>query len=62
MNIPLSRRYGYAMINIYIPSSTMLAIAYLTLFFDVSIFDTRIMTALTTLLVMATLFSQVTYE
>ncbi|XP_047737967.1 uncharacterized protein LOC125178389 [Hyalella azteca] len=57
--VPLSRRHGYAFINIYLPSLTMLLIGILTLFFRCRFFDSRVMTSLTTLLVMATLFSQV---
>ncbi|XP_018022095.2 glycine receptor subunit alpha-2-like [Hyalella azteca] len=56
--VPLTRLHGYAFINIYTPSLTMLFIAFMTLFFRRRFFDSRVMTALTTLLVMATLFSQ----
>lgn len=61
VRIPLVRRVGYAVISIYLPSLTMLIIGYLTLFFlyDNDNFEVRVMTALTTLLVMATLFTQV---
>ncbi|XP_071526735.1 uncharacterized protein [Panulirus ornatus] len=59
VRVPLARRVGYAVINIYVPSLTMLAISYLTLFFKRDNFEVRVMTSLTTLLVMATLFSQV---
>ena len=37
----------------------MLSLAFLTLFFERRLFDTRVMTALTTLMVVATLFAQV---
>ena len=59
MEIELIRRYGYAMLNIYIPSLTLLVISYVTLYFRPSIFEVRVMTALTSLLVLATLFTQV---
>ncbi|XP_037781088.1 glutamate-gated chloride channel alpha-like [Penaeus monodon] len=59
VRIELIRRYGYAMLNIYIPSLTLLIISYVTLFFRPSIFEVRVMTALTSLLVLATLFTQV---
>nr|XP_027229707.1 glycine receptor subunit alpha-4-like [Penaeus vannamei] len=59
VRVELIRRYGYAMLNIYIPSLTLLVISYVTLFFRPSIFEVRVMTALTSLLVLATLFTQV---
>ncbi|XP_076058520.1 uncharacterized protein LOC143035535 [Oratosquilla oratoria] len=59
VRIELIRRYGYAMLNIYIPSLTLLTISYVTLFFRPTIFEVRVMTALTALLVLATLFTQV---
>ncbi|XP_071529468.1 uncharacterized protein [Panulirus ornatus] len=59
VRVELIRRYGYAMLNIYIPSLTLLIISYVTLFFRPSIFEVRVMTALTSLLVLATLFTQV---
>ncbi|MPC11863.1 Glycine receptor subunit alpha-4 [Portunus trituberculatus] len=48
VRVELVRRYGYAMLNIYIPSLILLIISYV-----------RVMTALTSLLVLATLFTQV---
>ena len=62
VNIPLSRLHGYAFINIYLPTLTMLITGYLTLVFQVHIFEVRVMTALTALLVLATLFSQVSFK
>lgn len=59
MKVPLARRDGNAVINIFVPSFTMLVISYLTLFFLRENFEVRVMTSLTSLLVMATLFSQV---
>ncbi|XP_042227423.1 uncharacterized protein LOC121869925 [Homarus americanus] len=59
VRIPLTRRYGYAILNIYIPTLVLLVVSYVTLFFRPAIFDTRMMSALTVQLVIATLFSQV---
>ncbi|XP_042228343.1 uncharacterized protein LOC121870578 [Homarus americanus] len=59
IQVPLARLCGYALLNIYTPSFIFLAISYVTLFFSVSMFDVRVMAALTVLLVMATLFTQV---
>ncbi|KAF2353919.1 DNA-directed RNA polymerase phage-type [Trinorchestia longiramus] len=59
IRVPLARRHGYAFINVYLPSLTMLLIGFLTLFFHYQFFDTRVMTTLTTMLVMATISSQV---
>lgn len=41
VRVELVRRYGYAMLNIYIPSLTLLIISYVTLFFRPSIFEVR---------------------
>ncbi|XP_076031153.1 uncharacterized protein LOC143019399 [Oratosquilla oratoria] len=57
--VPFARRLGYALLNIYTPSLILLIIAYSTLFYRLDIFEVRVMTSLTSLLVMATLFSQV---
>ncbi|XP_018013295.2 uncharacterized protein LOC108670342 [Hyalella azteca] len=59
IRIPLSRQYGYAILNIYTPSLILIVISYLSLFFKPRIFEVRVMTALTALLVVATLFTQV---
>ncbi|KAK7081121.1 hypothetical protein SK128_027947 [Halocaridina rubra] len=58
VRIPLIRLYGYAILNIYIPSLTLLVISYFTLFFRKTFFDARVMSTLTALLVLATLFAQ----
>ncbi|XP_045582905.2 uncharacterized protein [Procambarus clarkii] len=55
----LQRRSGYAILNIYMPSIIILAICYLTLFLRPHALDVRLMTTLTSLLVLATLFTQV---
>ncbi|XP_071514862.1 uncharacterized protein [Panulirus ornatus] len=59
VRIPLQRRSGYAILNIYTPSLILLLISYVSLFFRPHIFEVRVMTTLTSLLVMATLFTQV---
>ncbi|XP_071530487.1 uncharacterized protein [Panulirus ornatus] len=59
VRVPLTRRYGYAILNIYIPSLVLLVVSYVTLFIRPAVFDVRIMSALTVQLVIATLFSQV---
>ncbi|KAG7162460.1 Glycine receptor subunit alpha-4-like 4, partial [Homarus americanus] len=59
VKITLQRRSGYAVLNIYTPSMILLIISYVSLFFRSEIFEVRIMTTLTSLLVLATLFTQV---
>ncbi|KAA0183335.1 hypothetical protein HAZT_HAZT004416 [Hyalella azteca] len=49
---------GFILMNIYIPSLCLLVISYLTLYFKPAIFQVRVLGSLTTLLVMATLFTQ----
>ncbi|KAF2364671.1 Neurotransmitter-gated ion-channel transmembrane domain [Trinorchestia longiramus] len=56
--VTLGRRSGYAILTIYIPSLILLIISYVTLFFRAKIFEVRVMAALTSLLVVATLFTQ----
>ncbi|XP_071530491.1 uncharacterized protein [Panulirus ornatus] len=58
VRIPLHRRSGYAILNIYTPSLILLIICYVSLFFRPHILEVRVMTTLTSLLVMATLFTQ----
>ena len=59
VKVPLTRRYGYAVLNIYLPTLVLLIVSYVTLFIRPAIFDVRMMSALTVQLVIATLFSQV---
>ncbi|XP_071533859.1 uncharacterized protein [Panulirus ornatus] len=59
VRVPLTRRYGYAILNIYIPTLVLLVVSYVTLFIRPDVFDVRMMAALTVQLVIATLFSQV---
>nr|XP_053628087.1 uncharacterized protein LOC128685552 [Cherax quadricarinatus] len=58
VRIPLQRLSGYAVLNIYIPSTILLVICYITLFLRPHFLEARVMTTLTSLLVLATLFTQ----
>jgi len=60
--VELTRRAGFILMNVYIPSMCLLVISYLTLYFKPAIFQVRMLGSLTTLLVMATLFTQVSGE
>nr|XP_027223142.1 ligand-gated ion channel 50-like [Penaeus vannamei] len=51
-------QYGYYVGNAFVPSMFMVFICYLTLLFDLADFQDRIMVSLTSLLVLASLFSQ----
>ncbi|XP_064110595.1 pH-sensitive chloride channel 2-like [Macrobrachium nipponense] len=52
------RRYGFYLINTFLPTSLMIVIAYLTFYFKVEDFNDRIMVSLTSLLVLSSLFNQ----
>ncbi|KAG7171177.1 Glutamate-gated chloride channel alpha-like 1, partial [Homarus americanus] len=54
----LRNQYIYYISSAYVPSCMLLIISYLTYFFTLDDFQTRITVALTSLLVLATLFSQ----
>ncbi|KAK8744854.1 hypothetical protein OTU49_000653 [Cherax quadricarinatus] len=54
----LLRRSGFIIMNVYIPSLCLLVISYLTLYFTPSNFQVRILASLTSLLVVATLYTQ----
>ncbi|ROT67194.1 putative glutamate-gated chloride channel isoform X1 [Penaeus vannamei] len=58
VKLELIRRSGYAILNIYTPSLTLIIISYVTLFFRADMFEVRVMSALTALLVLATIFTQ----
>ncbi|XP_076047393.1 glutamate-gated chloride channel alpha-like [Oratosquilla oratoria] len=58
ITVKVSRLSGYVVLTIFIPTTTLLVITYLTLFFRPDIFEVRVMTSLTALLVMAALFTQ----
>ncbi|KAG7175156.1 Glycine receptor subunit beta-like 2 [Homarus americanus] len=54
----LLRRSGFIIMNVFIPSLLLLVISYLTLYFTPFNFQVRVLASLTSLLVMATLFTQ----
>ncbi|XP_037783103.1 uncharacterized protein LOC119579386 [Penaeus monodon] len=58
VKVELLRRSGFIIMNVYIPSLCLLVISYLTLYFSANIFQVRVLASLTSLLVMATLFTQ----
>ena len=55
----MTRRCGYAVLNIYIPSFILLVISYATFYFQPDVFEVRVVSVLTVLLVTVTLFTQV---
>ncbi|KAK8744856.1 hypothetical protein OTU49_000653 [Cherax quadricarinatus] len=59
IKLQLLRRSGFIIMNVYIPSLLLLVISYLTLYFTPSNFQVRVLASLTSLLVMATLYTQV---
>ncbi|XP_042218234.1 uncharacterized protein LOC121863580 [Homarus americanus] len=52
------RRYGFYLLTLYIPTTLLIAIAYCTFFFNPEDFNSRIVVALTALLVLSSLFTQ----
>ncbi|MPC86022.1 hypothetical protein E2C01_080834 [Portunus trituberculatus] len=59
IEIVMTNLYGYYISGAYVPTMLLVIISYLTFFFDLSDFTNRIMVSLTSLLVLASLFSQV---
>ena len=59
--VQFKRRYGYYLLTLYIPTCLLTIIAYCTLFFNPDDFNSRIVVALTALLVLSSLFTQVMY-
>ena len=53
------RRFGFYLLTLYLPSFLLIVIAYCTLFFNVSDFNSRIVVALTSLLVLSSLYTSV---
>ncbi|XP_045137842.1 glycine receptor subunit alphaZ1-like isoform X1 [Portunus trituberculatus] len=53
------RRYGFAILTVYTPSCFFVIIAYLTTFYPLSNLQVRVVIALTAMLVLTTLLSQV---
>ncbi|MPC61977.1 Glycine receptor subunit alpha-3 [Portunus trituberculatus] len=62
VKVVLQRRVGYPIISIYVPTVILLILAYLSLVFRRDNFDTRVMSSLTVLLVLASLFTQASLE
>ncbi|XP_042210813.1 gamma-aminobutyric acid receptor subunit delta-like [Homarus americanus] len=58
IKLKLLRRSGFIIMNVYIPSLCLLVISYLTLYFTPTNFQVRILASLTSLLVVATLYTQ----
>jgi len=54
--LTLKRRVGNQLVNTYLPTSCLLLIIYLTHYFKLEHYDTRIMVSLTGMLVIASLF------
>ncbi|XP_045129533.1 uncharacterized protein LOC123515136 isoform X2 [Portunus trituberculatus] len=59
VNVRFIRRYGFYLLTLYIPTTLLMVIAYATFFFKIDDFNSRIVVALTALLVLASLFTQV---
>lgn len=58
VNIKLKTLFGFHLLNSYTPSFLISVISYSTLFFPVTDFNERVMVSLTSLLVLAALFTQ----
>ncbi|XP_063592553.1 glutamate-gated chloride channel alpha-like [Penaeus indicus] len=58
LELVLRNQYIYYISAAYVPSCMLLIISYLTYYFDVEDFSNRVTVALTSLLVLATLFSE----
>lgn len=58
LSIKLKNLYEFHMLNSFIPSFLICIISYVTLFFPLNDFNERIMVSLTSLLVLAALFTQ----
>ncbi|XP_064088250.1 uncharacterized protein LOC135202695 [Macrobrachium nipponense] len=58
VDLELRNLYGYYISNTYIPTTLLVIICYLTLFFDLDDFTDRVMISLTALLVLSSLFTQ----
>ncbi|XP_042209223.1 glycine receptor subunit alpha-1-like [Homarus americanus] len=58
LRLVFQNQYGYYIGNAVVPSLLMATICYLTFFFDLDDFTDRIMVSLTSLLVLAALFTQ----
>jgi len=59
VGVRFQRRSGYYLLTLYIPTVLLVSIAYFTLYFNPIDFNSRIVVALTSLLVLTSLFTQV---
>ena len=59
VQVRFTRRYGFYLLTLYIPTTLLMLIAYSTLYFNPDDFNSRIVVALTSLLVLSSLFTQV---
>lgn len=59
VEVRFARRYGFYLLTLYIPTTLLIIIAYATLFFNPDDFNSRIVVALTSLLVLSQLYTQV---
>ena len=59
VSVRMVRRYGFYILTLYVPTILLITIAYATFFFNPSVFQPRIIVALTSLLVLSSLFTQV---
>ena len=59
VHVKFQRRSGYYLLNLYIPTVLLVSIAYFSLYFNPIDFNSRIVVALTSLLVLSSLFTQV---
>nr|XP_027236294.1 glutamate-gated chloride channel alpha-like [Penaeus vannamei] len=58
VDVRFYRRFVYYLLTLYIPSALLMIIAYASLFFNPLDFNSRIVVALTALLVLSSLFTQ----
>lgn len=58
VGVRFQRRSGFYLLTLYIPTVLLVSIAYFTLYFNPIDFNSRIVVALTSLLVLSSLFSQ----
>ena len=59
VSVRFNRRYEFYLLSLYIPTTLLVIIAYCTLFYNPADFNSRIVVALTDLLVLTSLYTQV---
>ena len=62
VSVKFSRRYTFYLLTLYIPTVLLILIAYATFFFNPDDFNSRVVVAVTSLLVLTSLLTQVTYS